>query len=1186
MYLKKIEMQGFKSFANKMVFEFHQGITGIVGPNGSGKSNVADAVRWVLGEQSAKQLRGGNMQDVIFAGTAARKPQSFASVAITFDNEDRALDVDYPEVTVTRRLYRSGDSEYLINNTPSRLRDINELFYDTGIGKEGYSIIGQGQIERIISGKPDERRELFDEAAGIVKFKRRKAASLKKLAEEQQNLVRVNDILSELTSQLEPLRKQSETAKIYLDRRDKLKGLDINLYLIDDELAGTQLAELSEKAKIADDEIEATTAKLDKVKSDYEEMENAIAELDSESAALAESISKNTVTREQLKGQIDLLKEQINTTRQSGEHLKNRKSAIASEIEAKSAEKAKIAAESEKVTKDIRSALKEQKQETEELTKLEASITELSGKINASKSEVISLLNSRANVKSRIQRYDTMLEQIDIRKSELSGRLLRYTEEEGEAKSRIADSEERLKVIRERLAGLRAENEALEKKVSAYHEKLREMNEALEQEQTTYHREASRLESLKAIAESYEGYSNGIRKIMEQKTRNPGILGVVADLISTEEQYELAIETALGGSLRNIVTDNENTAKYLIEFLKRNKFGRATFLPLTNVRARKRFERQEALREPGVIGLASDLVNSEERYAALISQLLGRTIVVDNIDHAIQIGRKYSHSLFMVTLGGESFSPGGSITGGALKNHDNLLGRNREIEELTVSVRRLKKSLAARQEEIDATRNERNAVRDEITEISGKIHAESIRENTEELSRKQAEDAVALGRVDRAALDRESVEIENQIETVREQRSGIEKELMLSENSEKEINERTVALEAEFQRVSAARQVQSGKVENIHLSVGSLQQQSGFLYTNMERLSREIEALIAEDKNIDEALSAGEGEAEEKRQNIAVIEETIKAGAEAAEKENAELTEVNAKKSALQGRQKNLFNSRDELSTTLSQLDKESFRLHERMTRIEESIESQASYLWEEYELTPSEAKKLRDAEMTDRKAIKQQITKLKDEIKKLGHVNVNAIEDYKNLVERHTFLDGQHRDLVESEKTLEGIIAELDKGMRRQFNEKFAEIAREFDKTFKLLFGGGRGTLKIDETVDVLEAAITIDAEPPGKKLQNMMQLSGGEKALTAIALLFAIQGLKPSPFCLLDEIEAALDDNNVSRFAEYLHKLTENTQFIVITHRRGTMASCDRLYGITMQEKGISTLVSVNLIEEKLDA
>ncbi|MBR6398793.1 MAG: AAA family ATPase, partial [Lachnospiraceae bacterium] len=433
---------------------------------------------------------------------------------------------------------------------------------------------------------------------------------------------------------------------------------------------------------------------------------------------------------------------------------------------------------------------------------------------------------------------------------------------------------------------------------------------------------------------------------------------------------------------------------------------------------------------------------------------------------------------------------------------------------------------------------------------------------------------------------RESVEIENQIETVREQRSGIEKELMLSENSEKEINERTVALEAEFQRVSAARQVQSGKVENIHLSVGSLQQQSGFLYTNMERLSREIEALIAEDKNIDEALSAGEGEAEEKRQNIAAIEETIKAGAEAAEKENAELTEVNAKKSALQGRRKNLFNSRDELSTTLSRLDKESFRLHERMTHIEESIESQASYLWEEYELTPSEAKKLRDAEMTDRKAIKQQITKLKDEIKKLGHVNVNAIEDYKNLVERHTFLDGQHRDLVESEKTLEGIIAELDKGMRRQFNEKFAEIAREFDKTFKLLFGGGRGTLKIDETVDVLEAAITIDAEPPGKKLQNMMQLSGGEKALTAIALLFAIQGLKPSPFCLLDEIEAALDDNNVSRFAEYLHKLTANTQFIVITHRRGTMASCDRLYGITMQEKGISTLVSVNLIEEKLDA
>ena len=1186
MYLKKIEMQGFKSFANKMVFEFHQGITGIVGPNGSGKSNVADAVRWVLGEQSAKQLRGGNMQDVIFAGTAARKPQSFAAVAITFDNEDRALDVDYPEVTVTRRLYRSGDSEYLINNVPSRLRDIHELFYDTGIGKEGYSIIGQGQIERIISGKPDERRELLDEAAGIVKFKRRKAASLKKLAEEQQNLLRVTDILSELTGQLEPLRKQSETAKIYLDRRGKLKDLDINLYLIDDESAGVELAELSEKAKIADDEIAETTAKLDKVKSDYEALENAIGEIDEKSAALTESISRNSVIREQLKGQIDLLKEQINTTRQSGEHFKGRKAAIASEIVRKQAEKDKIDAESGEVTKNIRLALREQKSETGELQELEASITELSGKINASKSEVIGLLNSRANVKSRIQRYDTMLEQIDIRKAELSGRLLRYTEEEGEAKSRIAESEERLRAIREKLAGLRAENENLEKKSAEYHDLLKTMNEELEQEQTNYHREASRLESLKAIAESYEGYSNGIRKVMEQKGRNPGIQGVVADLISTEEKYELAIETALGGSLRNIVTDNENTAKYLIEFLKRNKFGRATFLPLTNVRARKRFERAEALREPGVIGLASDLVKSEERYSALISQLLGRTIVVDNIDHAIQIGRKYSHSLFMVTLGGESFSPGGSITGGALKNHDNLLGRNREIEELTVSVRRIKKSLAARQEKIDETRRERNAVRDEITEIAGRIHAESIRENTEELSKKQAEDAVTLGRVDRASLDRESVEIENQIETIREQRQAIEKELAASENSEKTINDRTAELEAEFQRVSAERQIKAGKVENIHLEVGKLQQQSGFLYTNAERLMREIETLKKEDAGIDESLASGEEEAEAKRKSIAEIEETIRAGLAAAEKDNEDLAALSGQKTALSGQQKSLFNSRDELSDTVTRLDRESFRLHERMTRIEESIESQAAYLWEEYELTPSEAKKLRNEELTDRRAIKHEITKLKDEIKKLGHVNVNAIEDYKNLVERHTFLDGQHKDLVESEKTLEGIIAELDRGMRKQFNEKFAEIGREFDKTFKLLFGGGRGTLKIDETVDVLEAAITIDAEPPGKKLQNMMQLSGGEKALTAIALLFAIQSLKPSPFCLLDEIEAALDDNNVSRFAEYLHKLTENTQFIVITHRRGTMASADRLYGITMQEKGISTLVSVNLIEEKLDA
>ncbi|MCR5295473.1 MAG: chromosome segregation protein SMC [Lachnospiraceae bacterium] len=1186
MYLKKIEMQGFKSFANKMVFEFHQGITGIVGPNGSGKSNVADAVRWVLGEQSARQLRGGNMQDVIFAGTAARKPQSFASVAITFDNEDRALDVDYAEVTVTRRLFRSGESEYLINNVPSRLRDIQELFYDTGIGKEGYSIIGQGQIERIVSGKPEERRELFDEAAGIVKFKRRKTASLKKLAEEQQNLLRVSDILSELTGQLAPLKKQSESAKIYLERRDRLKNCDINLYLIEEQSSGGQLKELSGKAEIADASIAETKEELEKVRAEYDALEKEIGGIEEESGRLAESISGNSLIREQLKGQIELLREQINTTRQMSGQYQARKEAIRKELAQREEERQRIREDSEKISGEIAKARAEQKKLGDEMELLDQEIAKTSESVGRARNEVIGLLNSRSSYKGRTQRYDAMLEQIDIRKAELSGRLLRFEEEEHGARERMEESDRNLAEIRERTAALRRENENLSARAEACQDEIRRMNEELENEQTEYHREASRLESLKAITESYEGYSNGIRRIMEQKSRNPGILGVVADLISTEERYETAIETALGGSLRNIVTDNETTAKYLIEFLKRNRFGRATFLPLTNIRARKRFEPQGALREEGVIGLASELVSAEERYEALVSHLLGRTLVVDTIDNAIRIGRRYAHSLFMVTLGGESFSPGGSITGGALRNQENLLGRTREIDELTRGVRQLKKTIADKQEAISKKRKERDSLREEIVSLSGKLHAESIRENTEELSKKQAEDALLLGRVDRQALVRESTEIEKQIEKVKASRGEIEKELEGSEESERSLNERIRELEAHFQAVSEERHKKAAETEEIRIRIQGMQQNSGFLFTNQERLSREVENLREEDAGIDASLLAGESEAGRKKNDIASIEETIREGEKQSALENARLSELNARKASLAGKNKGLLRKREDISENLSALDKESFRLHAQKEKIEESMASQAAYLWEEYELTPSEARKQRDEELTDRRELKREIGRLKEEIRKLGNVNVNAIEDYKNLLERHSFLDAQHKDLVESEKTLMGIIDELDRGMRKQFSEKFAEISREFDRTFRQLFGGGVGTLKIDESADILEAAITIDAEPPGKKLQNMMQLSGGEKALTAIALLFAIQSLKPSPFCLLDEIEAALDDNNVGRFAEYLHKLTANTQFIVITHRRGTMASADRLYGITMQEKGISTLVSVNLIEETLDA
>ena len=1186
MYLKRIEMQGFKSFANKMLFEFHEGITGIVGPNGSGKSNVSDAVRWVLGEQSAKQLRGGNMQDVIFAGTETRKPQSYASVSITFDNSDHALDIDFEEVIVTRRLYRSGESEYKINNSTVRLKDIHELFYDTGIGKEGYSIIGQGQIEKIISGKADERRELFDEAAGIVKFKRRKNATLKKLADEQTNLVRVNDILTEISGRLGPLKKQSEVARIYLDKRETLRDLDVNLFLIDNERIGKELEETTEKVKIADDEIRQVTEDLEKTKEEYLRLDGEISVIDGNVSELTEQTSRNRLMQQQLQGQVDLLNEQINTVKQNSEHFLNRRNNIIEEKKKKSDEKASLVQELRNLDQEYGAKRRLRKKEEDELARIDRKLSSLNEDISRAKNDIIRNLNGRTNVKGKMQRYDAMLEQIAIRKSELDNRMLRFSEEENEAIEKRKKAEENLKGIRAHIEALRNQSASLEEQVAELQKEIRDENQNLDNLQRNFHRDSSRLDSLRTISEHYEGYGNAIRKVMEQKDRNPGIHGVVADLISTEQKYETAIETALGGSIRNIVTDNESTAKYLIEYLKLNHFGRATFLPLTNVKGRKGFDRRDVLKENGVIGIAADLVSCSSIYEDLSRQLLGRTIVVDTIDNAIRLGRKYSHSLYMVTLQGESFSPGGSITGGAFRNKENLLGRKREIEELEVSVKSIRNEMEKSQTLIEQKREERNRLRDELVKIGGKIHGESIRENTSEMSRKQADDQIRMNHIDRSALDRESTEIERQIGKIHDSSSSIEKELLESEKAEQRLHQYAAELEADTLELQGDREKQAGAVEKIHMAVASIEQKRGFLSSNIERIDSELNALTEEDEGITVNLEAGARETDAKREDIRKIKETIEAAKQEAEKDSGKIAELQKKREELSVLHRKSFTKRDELSDKISKLDKESFRLHSQKEKMEESLENAITHLWEEYELTPNQAKKYRSDELTDRQSIRKSLAKVRDEIKKLGNVNVNAIEEYRELVERHTFMSAQHTDLVESEKTLMGIIEELDKGMRKQFQEKFSEINREFDRAFRSLFGGGKGRLLIDSESDVLEAAITIIAEPPGKKLQNMMQLSGGEKSLTAIALLFAIQNMKPSPFALLDEIEAALDDNNVSRFADYLHKLTKNTQFIIITHRRGTMASCDRLYGITMQEKGVSAMVSVNLIEDKLSS
>jgi chromosome segregation protein len=1185
MYLKSIEVHGFKSFANKITFQFHNGITAIVGPNGSGKSNVGDAVRWVLGEQSAKQLRGSSMQDVIFAGTETRKPMGYASVSITLDNADHRLPVAYDEVTVTRRVYRSGESEYLLNGTQVRLKDINEMFYDTGIGKEGYSIIGQGQIEKILSGKPEERRELFDEAAGIVKFKRRKNTAQKKLEAERQNLVRVNDILSELTRQLGPLEKQAETARIYLQKRDELKRYDVNLFLLEFERLRNDLQTLEEKRSHAEGELADTKEAYEKAREEYEQQEAQMEELDRILQEKREVVSQGQLRRQQFENQIQLLGEQINTARTSDEHLQSRIGSIRQQIEEHEAQEREAAQELAQLKASLFETSGKEAEAQKAVDAVRSEITALEQEIEQGKRSIIDLLNQRATVKGRLQRYGAMLEQAQIRKAQITQEALKLKSEKNEQEIVYQEVSEEYDAVCTRIEQLTAQSDEVNEKLAAVQQLLQQFNRRMETEQADYHREASRLESLRNIAERYDGYGNSIRRVMEQKDRNPGILGVVADIIKVDKAYEIAIETALGGSIQNIVTDTEETAKRQIEFLKKNKYGRATFLPLSGITGRGGFSTPQALKEPGVVGLASALVTADAKYAELIQFLLGKTVVVDHVDHAIALARKYRHSLRIVTADGELLSPGGSMSGGAFKNSSNLLGRRREIEELETGVQKRKELLLKLQQQTDESRTQRNTMRDELVRLKDALQAEYLAQNTAKMKLNELDER--NGNTDQGyqRIQTEGREIELQIREIKENQAGEQEALSLSEQTERETEQIISQKQAELEEKRQEEQSVLSSTEGVRLELSTLGQKESFIRQNIARIRQEKVQLLEESEGFESERQEAMRSVSEKESQIEEIRKALESAASQETQMQEEIASLAAQKEEKTAVHKKFFSTRESLSERMTLLDREHFRLNAQFEKTEEQKDNLVNYMWEEYELTFSSAGELREEEIADPAELKKKITALKGEMKSLGNVNVNAIEDFRELSERHTFLQTQHDDLLNAEAALMKIIDELDNGMRVQFREQFARIQVEFDKAFKELFGGGKGALELVEDEDILTAGIRIIAQPPGKKLQNMMQMSGGEKSLTAIALLFAIQNLKPSPFCLLDEIEAALDEANVDRYAGYLHKLTKNTQFIIITHRRGTMSAADRLYGITMQEKGVSALVSVNLIENDLD-
>ena len=778
-----------------------------------------------------------------------------------------------------------------------------------------------------------------------------------------------------------------------------------------------------------------------------------------------------------------------------------------------------------------------------------------------------------------------MLEQLEIRKSQLNSRIITGKSDETAQRQVIASITSQLKECDVNISSINDSIAEANANVTSIKGVITEKTQELDKLTQNYHRSKSRLESLVNITERYDGYGNSIRKIMELKDSTPGILGVIADIIKVEKQYETAIETALGGTIQNIVTDKENTAKELINYLKVNKLGRATFLPLNAIHSRNTLENDNCINEKGVVGVASNLVRVSFEYEGLAKYLLGRILVVDNIENALVIARKYKYSLRIVTLEGEQLNPGGSMTGGAFKNSSNLLGRRREIEELKKSVSELSKSSTELKTKIADNRAKIASIR-ELIDADNKANREvSLAVNTEQMNLNQAKQKLSEIRIIYDKDKAETTEIDRQIKEIDENKNQVSGSLsaleIQNESSRKEIENLNKQLEAKKAELDKA----NDDIENLKIRFSSVEQKTAFIQENITRINSEIAALELEEADIRQRKASLSSEVEDKNAQIEKLRSDIHKAKNQIADCNTKIETLRKDRDIINASHKTFFDKREKINEQIVLLEKESMRLHNQQEKLEEENDSIVDYMWNEYELTYSYAAELRSEELTDIADIKKQINILKANIKKLGVVNVNAIEEYKEVSERYNFLKTQHDDMIKAEEALVQVIDELDNGMRIQFKEKFEEIKVEFDKVFKELFGGGRGTIQLVEDEDILEAGIVIISQPPGKKLQNMMQLSGGEKALTAIALLFAIQNLKPSPFCLLDEIEAALDDSNVGRYANYLHKLTKHTQFIVITHRRGTMAAADRLYGITMQEKGVSALVSVDLIANDLD-
>lgn len=1184
MYLKSVELQGFKSFADKIYLDFNPGITAIVGPNGSGKSNISDAIRWVMGEQSVKTLRGSRMEDVIFAGTEVRKPQGFAEVSLTLDNSQRIFDVDFEEVTVTRRVYRSGEGEYFINKAPCRLKDIHELFMDTGLGREGYSIVGQGKIDEILSNKSEDRRQIFEEAAGITKYKYRKNDAEKKLERTNENLVRVRDIMSTLEEQLEPLRIQSEKARKYLALRDTLRGIEVNMSVASIGRLRGELKRTEENLDAVSESISAVQKEADEIESRTETLRDTVRGFDTRTEECREEKLNATRDTGEENNRISLMRANIGHCRENIERINSEleKSARGTaQLESLIAEYAKgldelnengkrIEDEAKTLDAEYERANGSFEAENEEIENIKSDIIEKTSEINSLNGKIV---NSNILTENFKKGYDSAKNELESKSADFE-RLSGNTERLGAA---VRDLGGELEKMRAELSG--AETDYRQKG-----DLLRELRERYNNALSELSRKNSRLGALEDMENDFEGYSRSVKGVMsaykEGRLRGAEIYGPLSALITTDKKYALAIDTALASVGQNIVTRNEQDAKRAIEYLKQNRLGRATFMPVSTVKSRGA-DMSAAKGMKGYIAVAKELVDFDPMYDGVVGNVLGATVVADNIDNAIAMAARCGHRFRIVTLEGDVMQAGGAMSGGSSGKNSGFLSRSAEIDALKAETASLKARLKDTENKIAENKSGLAAAAEKIekqrTAVAAK-NTEYIQTKADfEHSERYLSDFSEAR--DRLISDMESAkariaEINADIEKSREGIKKAEGEICALENAvaEKEnrseetrravseIRERLMQKSMERTANQKDIEMQEERLSGVRRECEEINRESAARRAEIAALEQEIESLNAQ-------IKAGENARAELDTRVAELDR--------------ELADLAEKKAAAEKESETLRISEKDVRERQLSLNQQKVKIEAQKAKTEQDLDGIFTRLWEEYELTYSQAAELCTDENVDIAKAAKEVAELKGKIKALGNINIDAIEEYKDVKERFDFLTEQTNDLESAKAELEKIIEEMLAIMKKQFSEQFAVISRNFNSVFRELFGGGQANLSLADPTDILESGIEIEAQPPGKKLQSLTLLSGGERAFTAIALLFAILKVRPTPFCILDEIEAALDDVNVYRYADYLKKYSNKTQFIVVTHRRGTMEAANILYGVTMQERGISKLLSLNIDE-----